>query len=106
MHFPATTRPTARLLGRPTRDLNVMARRGDARVTIRPLRSATVGRSIADLLGCFVCEDAELATGKGPPIALPRHTLAWLENHSRETVDWQLATPAPRGWWIEANRTQ
>ncbi len=105
MPFPATTRPTADCWVRRRSDLNVMARRHEARVTIRPLRSAAVVRSSAGLLGCFVCEDAELATGKSAPIALPRHTLAWLENPSREALDWQLATPAPRGWWIEANRT-
>ena len=106
MHaFPGDDATDCELLGSPTRDLNVMARRRDARATIRRLRNVAAIRSAAQVLGCFVCDDAALATGEGAPIALPRHTLAWLENPSRQTVEWQLAAPAPRGWWIEAVRT-
>jgi environmental stress-induced protein Ves len=92
-------------VGSPTRDLNVMVRRREARATIRRPRSTAAVRSNAELLGCFVCDDTELATGEGAPIAVPRHTLAWLENPSRAPLEWRLVAPAPRGWWIEANRT-
>jgi environmental stress-induced protein Ves len=106
MHaFPGDDATDCELLGSPTSDLNVMVRRREARATIRRLRPVAAVRSNAEVLGCFVCDDAELATGEGAPIALPRHTLAWLENPSRETLEWQLVAPASRGWWIEANRT-
>jgi uncharacterized protein len=105
MHaFPGDDATDCELLGGPTRDLNVMARRREVRATIRRLRGVAAIRSVAQVLGCFVCDDVALATGEGAPIALPRHTLAWLENPSRQTVEWQLAAPVPRGWWIEAVR--
>jgi len=62
-------------------------------------------RSDAELLMCFVCDAATLTTDDGVPIPLARHTLAWLENPERETLALKLAAPAPRGWWIEATRT-
>ena len=106
MHaFPGDVATDCRLLGEEaTRDLNVMVRRGEARATIRRLRDGGL-RSNAELLACFVCADAELANGAGAPIALAPHTLAWLENRARGTQVLQLSGHAPRGWWIEANRT-
>jgi hypothetical protein len=92
------------LLGGATRDLNVMTRRDAARAAIRLLRVSRL-RSDAELLACFVCDEAEIANGQGAPISLARHTLAWLENAARETLTLQLSAPAPRGWWIEASRT-
>ncbi len=44
-------------------------------------------------------------TAPGAPIALAPHTLAWLENRARGTQVLQLSGHAPRGWWIEANKT-
>ena len=102
--FPGDEATDCELLGGPTRDLNVMVRRTDGRAAIRCLRDGAL-RSNAELLGCFVCDDAELATGPSAPTTLRRHTLAWLDNPARETLEWRLAAPAPRGWWIEANRT-
>jgi hypothetical protein len=81
-----------------------MVRRREARATIRVLRDGDL-RSNAELLACFVCDPATLATGNGAPIPLARHTLAWLENPDRETLAPKLAAPAPRGWWIAATRT-
>ena len=105
MHtFPGDVATNCALLGEATRDLNVMVRRGEARATIRRLRDGDL-RSSAELLACFVCEDAELANDAGAPIALAPHTLAWLENRARGTRVLQLSGYAPRGWWIEANRT-
>ena len=102
--FPGDAATDCELLGGATRDLNVMVRRGEARATIRRLRDGDP-RSDAELLACFVCDAATLATGDGAPIPLARHTLAWLENPARETLALKLAAPAPRGWWIEATRT-
>ena len=49
MHaFPGDDATDCELLGSPTRDLNVMARRREARATIRRLRSVAAVRSIAD----------------------------------------------------------
>ena len=105
MHaFPGDVATNCALLGEATRDLNVMVRRGEARATIRRLRDGDL-RSSAELLACFVCEGAEIANGQGAPIALAPHTLAWLENRARGTRVLQLSGYAPRGWWIEANRT-
>jgi environmental stress-induced protein Ves len=110
------------LLAGATRDLNVMVRRTDASARIRALRgvsaatalrsnaaqspshSAVSLRTDATLIGCFVCDDAQLAVGAGP-VTLSRHTLAWVANPGREVLEWQLASPVPRGWWIEANTT-
>jgi len=94
------------LLAGATRDLNVMVRRADTRATVRALRgvaAATALRTDAAFIGCFVCDDAQVATADAGPVTLPRHTLAWLANPGREMLEWRLATPAPRGWWIEAN---
>jgi uncharacterized protein len=102
--FPSDAATECELLGGATRDLNVMVRRREARTTIRLLRDSNP-RSDAELLVCFVCDAATLTTDDGPPIPLARHSLAWLENPDCETLALKLAAPAPRGWWIEANRT-
>ena len=94
------------LLAGATRDLNVMVRRADARATVRALRgiaAATALRTDAALIGCFVCDDAQVVTADAGTVMLPRHTLAWLANPEREMLEWRPAPPAPRGWWIEAN---
>jgi len=105
MHaFPGDAATDCDLLGRATRDLNVMVRRRGARATIRPVCDGDLC-SDAELLACFVCDAATLTTGDGAAIPLARHTLAWLENPDRETLVLKLAAPAPRGWWIEATRT-
>jgi uncharacterized protein len=96
------------LLAGATRDLNLMVRRADARATVRALRgvaAATALRSGAALIGCFVCDDAQVVTAGSVPVTLSRHTLVWLANPERETLDWRLVAPAPRGWWIEADAT-
>ena len=109
MHaFSGDDATNCELLAGATRDLNVMARRADARATVRALRgiaAATGLRTDAALIGCFVCDDAQVATADAGPVRLPRHTLAWLANPEREMLEWRLAAPAPRGWWIEANAT-
>jgi len=102
--FPGDAATDCELLGGATRDLNVMVRRREARATIRRLRDSD-SRSDAELLACFVCDAATLTTGNGAPNPLAPHTLAWLENPARETLALKLAAPAPRGWWIEATRT-
>lgn len=102
--FPGDAATDCELLGGATRDLNVMVRRREARATLRRLRDGDL-RSNAELLACLVCDAATLATGNGEPIPLARHMLAWLENPERETLALNLAAPAPRGWWIEATRT-
>jgi len=124
MHaFSGDDATNCELLAGATRDLNVMVRRTDARATVRALRGVaaaaalranaaqdprTTGFSLrtdAALLGCFVCDDAQVDTAGTGPVTLPRHTLAWLANPGREMLEWRLAAPAPRGWWIEANAT-
>ncbi len=86
MHaFPGDDATDCELLGSPTRDLNVMARRREvARDDPSPARRGRRSDQLPRCFGCFVCDDAALATGEGAPIALPRHTLAWLENPSRQ----------------------
>ena len=102
--FPGDAATDCELLGGATRDLNVMVRRRGARATIRPVCGGDP-RSDAELLMCFVCDAATLTTDGGAPIPLARHTLAWLENPDRETLALKVAAPAPRGWRIEATRT-
>ena len=124
MHeFPGDAVTDCELLAGATRDLNVMVRRADARATVRALPGAAAAsvlrssvqrqgttvtelRTDAALIGCFVCDDAQVATaGAAGSVTLPRHTLAWFANRKREMLDWRLAAPVPRGWWIEANAT-
>jgi environmental stress-induced protein Ves len=105
MHaFPGDEATGCELLGGPTRDLNVMVRRDAARLRIRSLRSTDALRSDAALIGCLVCDDVQVAIDQGTLVTLPRHAFAWIENLEREAFEWQLARPAARGWWIEANR--
>jgi environmental stress-induced protein Ves len=105
MHaFPGDDPTGCELLGGPTRDLNVMNRRQEASTTIRRTRGQASLRSNAALVGCFVCDDTVLALDRRGRVALPRHTLAWLENPGRDSLEIRLGARAPRGWWIEANR--
>jgi len=102
--FPGDAATECELLDGATRDLNVMVRRHEARTTIRLLRDGDL-RSNAELLACFACGAATLTTGDGKPVALAPIALAWLANPDRETLALKVAAPAPRGWWIEATRT-
>ena len=105
MHaFPGDDATDCELLGGATRDLNVMVRRSEARATVRRLHDGGLS-SDAALLACFVCDAASLAIGDGAALALAPLTLAWVENPAREALALTLATPAPRGWWIEADTT-
>lgn len=104
MHaFPGDATTECELTGKPTRDLNVMARRHVARATVRSLRGGVLS-SNAELICCFVCGDATLRVEDGTQVELPRHSLTWVANPVRSTLAWNIGTPVPRGWWIEATR--
>ena len=104
MHaFPGDDATDCALLGEATRDLNVMVRRGEARATIRRLRDGGL-RSNAE------CSRASCATMRSSRTARARRSHSHrIHSPGSKTVrvdsGAQLAAPAPRGWWIEANRT-
>jgi len=111
LEFDGADAPDCELLDGPTRDLNVMVRRGRAR--------AFLGRAEFDqgwgwpggARGVFTLRPLVLDRG-GERIALPAHALAWAEG--ADAAAWSLHAPAdngaagaqtapsgaPAAWWI------
>jgi hypothetical protein len=98
--FDGAEAPGCRLVGGPTRDLNLMVRRkaGDA-----VMRTASTGplRAGPPWRGLYAASAGTLRADGRPPLTLPPHTLAWSD---ADEADWHwspnAATAAPRAWWL------
>lgn len=102
--FDGGLAPGCRLVGGPTRDLNLMARTASGRPRMSPVGEppeADPGRP-ARWRGLYTAQALQVAVGGGEPVLLPPHSLAWCE----EALPWNVppATPATRAWWLELER--
>lgn len=99
--FPGDAPTHCTLLGSATRDLNLMARRGRAR-----LRTCTLGESPllstrAAGAGLFVAERTVVAPQGEAAVEVPAMSLAWWVNPRREPRSLRASPTATRAWWFE-----
>jgi hypothetical protein len=103
--FRGEAAPHCRLLDGPTRDLNLMLRRGAGR---GGLRDAPAGATLAPHGGpraLFTAEPLALWRGDEAPLALPAMSLLW--DDGADPQAWRIESGAAvRAWWIhfEPNR--
>jgi environmental stress-induced protein Ves len=103
LHFEGEPAPYCRLLGQPTRDLNLMTRAGSALMTL--VRPGTPFRQQHAQCGLYVPVAGTMWDGAlGVRIELPAHTLLWDDAPGRSAY-WRfeasgVAAPATIGFWL------
>lgn len=97
LHFDGAAAPMCRLLGGPTRDLNLMVRRGHG-----VLRTATAGaewNEPFDERGLFTLTRGTWRNRRGDGVAVARYALLWAADGSPCRFEPDQAG-GPCGWWI------
>lgn len=102
LHFRGEDAPACELIGGPTRDLNLMCRRGKGHAV---MRRAEVGMAFDDpvqLRALFSADTLTLRTGAGEALALSPFGLVWADDAS---APWHIdcALAHPRAWWMTFN---
>ncbi len=98
LRFAGEAAPVCTLVDGPTRDLNLMARRGSGRATMRRAAPGAVFAPRSGLRAVFVADAATLQIDGADAQRLEPFTLAWADN---ATGVWQLADmPTARAWWL------
>ena len=101
--FPGDVATNCTLLGSATRDLNLMARRGRARLRTRPLARSPRLETHAARAGLFVTAPVVVANAGAVAAELPAMALAWWDNPQREVCSLQAGPAGARGWWFEVD---
>ncbi len=99
LHFAGEAAPGCTLIDGPTRDLNLMARRGCGRATMQRAEAGTVFAPRGGLRALFVADAATLQIDGADAQQLQPLTLLWSDAAHGA---WRLAdqpTP-PRAWWL------
>lgn len=99
LHFAGEAAPGCTLIDGPTRDLNLMVRRGSGRATMQRAESGVVFAPRQGLRALFVADTATLQIDGADAQRLAPFTLLWSEAAHGA---WRLADePAPpRAWWL------
>ena len=87
--------------GLATRDLNLMARRGQARLRACPLRDSPLLSTSASGAGLFVAGPTMVTTEGNSTTELPAMSLAWWANPERAPLTLRASKAPARGWWFE-----
>lgn len=97
LEFDGGLAPACQLLGGPTRDLNVMHRRGAGRLTVLPCSQPLLptGR----WLGLFTAHAGALHHG-GRVMPLEPMSLAWCEQPAAQRCEFDTVLPAT-AWWLQ-----
>lgn len=98
--FDGAAAPCCRLVGGPTRDLNLMVQAASGRAAMSTVGAAPEAAGPARWRGLYTAQALQLVVGAGRPLALRPHSLAWSDG---PTGTWRLlpATDAPpRAWWL------
>jgi len=98
LHFRGEDAPACELIDGPTRDLNLICRRGQGHAD---MRRATVGPAFdgrASLRALFSADALTLFTDAGETAVAP-FTLVWADG---ATGTWRIGStlPQPRAWWM------
>jgi environmental stress-induced protein Ves len=102
LHFRGEDAPACELIGGPTRDLNLMCRRGKGHAAMRRAEVGVAFDDRARLRALFTADTLTLRTGAGEALALSPFNLAWAHGASAPWhIDCTLARP--RAWWMTFN---
>jgi uncharacterized protein len=96
LQFDGEAAPGCRLLQGPTRDLNLMHRRGTGMAAMRPAQAGSSVESEGAWRALYVADDA-LVDLDGHTEALAADTLLWSDN--LDAMAWRLRM-ARRAWWL------
>ena len=98
LHFRGEDAPVCELIDGPTRDLNLMCRRGQGHADMRRAEVGVAFDEPAALRALFSADALTLSTGVGDTAIAP-FTLVWTEG---ATGSWRIASTltTPRAWWM------
>jgi len=98
LHFRGEDAPACELIDGPTRDLNLMCRRGQGSVDMRRAEVGVAFETGARLRALFSADALTLFTDAGETAVTP-FTLVWAEG---ATGSWRIGStmPKPRAWWM------
>jgi environmental stress-induced protein Ves len=98
LHFLGEDAPACELIDGPTRDLNLMCRRGRGQADMRRAEVGLAFDGPARLRALF-CADALTLTNDAGDTTLAPFTLVWAEG---ATGAWRIGStlPQPRAWWM------
>jgi environmental stress-induced protein Ves len=102
LHFDGAAAPGCRLLGGPTRDLNLMVRRGHG--VLRTVTGGVDWDERFDERGLFALTAGTWRSGRGESVAVPAFTLLWSGDGS--PCRFEPAAPGPCGWWVGHSEEQ
>ncbi len=99
LHFAGEAAPGCTLIDGPTRDLNLMARRGSGRATMQRTEAGAVFAPRHGLRALFVADAATLQIDGTDARRLQPFTLLWSDAAHGA---WRLADAPrpPRAWWL------
>lgn len=97
--FAGEAAPHCELIDGPTRDLNLMLRRGCGRAALQRARAGESFAPRTALRALFVAEACTLQPAGSDALPLPACALTWAEGNAHAA--WRIAAAAPvRAWWI------
>jgi environmental stress-induced protein Ves len=98
LHFRGEDAPACNLIDGPTRDLNLMCRRGRGQADMRRADVGVAFDATARLRALFSADALTLFTDARETAVAP-FTLVWAEG---ETGSWRIGStlPQPRAWWM------
>lgn len=99
LHFRGEDAPACELIDGPTRDLNLMCRRGSGAADMQRAEIGVAWNHPARLRALFSADAVTLQTETGESVALAPFTLVWAEGASSA---WRISSfvPQPRAWWM------
>lgn len=95
LSFDGALAPSCELIAGPTRDFNLMHRRGHGRLLVQPAAQGLPHGS-ADWVGLFTAEGGRLVHG-GRAMALAPQSLAWCEQPADQPLQFEGQGAA---WWL------
>jgi uncharacterized protein len=100
LHFRGEDAPGCELLAGPTRDLNLMLRRGCGSATLQRAEPGVDFHPRGRLRALFTADPVTLQPGDGHTHGLAAFTLVW--SFGDAGAPWRLhsALERPRAWWI------
>lgn len=103
LHFPGDPAPQCRLVGGPTRDLNLMLR-GSGEAGLSPVLSGAGWATTAAQCGLFTLCEGTWESAEGRKRVLPAWSLCWLPRAPRHMQRFTARDDSvqPAGWWLHA----
>jgi environmental stress-induced protein Ves len=100
LHFRGEDAPACEVIDGPTRDLNLMLRRGSGRARLCRANPGVAFDRPARLRALFSADALTLSTGTGRPLSIAPFTLAWAEDVGGP---WFIdrGAAAANAWWMD-----